>query len=165
MQTVVILGAGGAARAIAYEALQRHAHVIILNRTQKKAVDLAEELGCTGGDFARLRDLSYTVLINALPLSAYADQSCYAWLNLGVLSVHVLAMDIVYNPIQTPFLQLAEQAGCTCIFGYEMYINQAIMQIMRWFDPSTQELQKIKQKMLDYFLDKIKSAVRVDLGL
>lgn len=150
-QTVVILGAGGTARAIAYEALQHKANVIILNRTVARAATLAEELGCNSGDLTGLRRLKYTVVINTLPAHVYAEKSSTDWLQPDAFPSNCIAMDIVYNPIHTPFLNVAKLANCTCILGYEMYINQAIMQVMRWCHPSTQALHDIKQSMQHFF--------------
>jgi 3-dehydroquinate dehydratase/shikimate dehydrogenase len=143
-QTVVILGAGGAARAIAYEAIQHSANVIILNRTALRAANLAEEFGCRYGELSSLSDLKYQVLINTLPSHVYADQSVTKWFHPDSFPPNCIAMDIVYNPIHTPFLQLAKRANCTCIFGYEMFINQAILQLIRWYNPNTQQLHDIK---------------------
>lgn len=151
--TILILGAGGAARAIAYEALQHKANVIILNRTVTKAARLAEELGCRSGDLTSLNGLkSAAVVINTLPSHVYSEQSIKDWLQSDAFPSRCIAMDIVYNPIHTPFLQLAKRAHCTCIFGYEMFINQAILQVMRWYNPNTQLLLDIKQRMQNFFL-------------
>lgn len=151
-KTVVILGAGGAARAIAYEALRHHARVVVLSRTATRAATLAKELGCDSGDLTDLSRYRGAVIINTLPISAYSEQSTKEWLHPGVFSSASIAMDIVYNPLHTPFLQMAKQANGTTIFGYEMYVNQGVMQIMRWFKPSTQQLHEIKQNMRHYFL-------------
>jgi 3-dehydroquinate dehydratase / shikimate dehydrogenase len=151
-KTVVILGAGGAARAIAYEALQHKANVIILNRTLTRAASLAEELGCSSGDLTNLGSLKHAaVIINTLPGHVYSEQSIIDWLQPDVFPPNCIVMDIVYNPIHTPFLKLAKLASCTCIFGYEMFINQAILQVIRWYSPSTQQLHDIKQSMQHFF--------------
>jgi 3-dehydroquinate dehydratase/shikimate dehydrogenase len=151
-QTVVILGAGGAARAIAYAALQQKADVIILNRTVTKAEYLAEELGCKSGNLTNLSCLKKAaVVINTLPSQVFSEPSINNWFQPSIFSSHCIAMDIVYSPIHTPFLQLAKFANCTCIFGYEMFINQAILQIRRWYNPNIQQLYDIKQRMKHFF--------------
>lgn len=150
--TVVILGAGGAARAIAYEAIQHKANVIILNRTVTKAANLAAELGCQSGTLTHLGELrDAAVIINTLPGHVYAEKNMQDWLQSDVFPSTCIAMDIVYNPIHTPFLQAAKQAHCTCILGYEMFINQALLQIIRWTHPSAEQLIDIKQRMQYFF--------------
>lgn len=151
-QVIVILGSGGAARAIAYEALQRKAKVIILGRTLHKAMALSETLGCEGGALNTLGNLRYSVLINTLPLHAYTEEKIAEILKSGQLTSQVVAMDIVYQPILTPFLKYAQTMGCRCVFGYEMYINQALLQIKLWFNPKTTQLNEINRFMNQYFL-------------
>lgn len=150
-QTIVILGAGGAARAIAYAALQRHAQVIILNRTVNKAKQLANEFGCAYGELNELHKYVYHILINTLPASSYADNNMRAWLSAQQFLTNTIAMDIVYPQKNTAFLQHAQQFGCTCLMGYEMYIEQAAMQIQHWFQPEADKLQTIKEMMIRYF--------------
>lgn len=159
-QKIVILGAGGAARAIAYEALQQRAEVFILNRTLNKAQKLAEELGCQSYDLTYLNDLKkigYRVIINTLPNHVYAERSISELINANRLLANVFAMDIVYQPIRTSFLQIAQQANCVCVFGYEMFIYQALLQVKRWFNPTAKQLGEIKESMTCYFLGKMYS--------
>ena len=124
-KTIVILGAGGAARAIAYEASQNNAHVIILNRDIKRAEKLATEFGCHSGALAQLSNLNYDIVINTLPIT----------IKIKPLS-NSIAMDIVYNPKHTKFLNIAKKANCKLIFGYEMFVNQAKLQFIRWTQPA-----------------------------
>lgn len=155
---MVILGAGGAARAIAYEALQHKARVILLSRSLNKAQDLANQLGCEAyklEDLVHLKALDYEILINTLPMSAYLETLLQDIMIPGNIPPKILAMDIVYELIQTPFLKAAKTVGCTLIFGYEIYINQALLQIKHWFSPTDSELNKIKNKMKTYFLEQL----------
>ena len=124
-KTIVILGAGGAARAIAYEASQNNAHVIILNRDIKRAEKLATEFGCHSGALAQLSNLNYDIVINTLPIT----------IKIKPLS-NSIAMDIVYNPKHTKFLNIAKKANCKLIFGYEMFVNHATLTFIRWTQPA-----------------------------
>jgi len=154
-QKIAILGAGGAARAIAYEAIQRKAKVVILNRTLDKAKKLADEFGCEYHELNSTLDLkkiNYTVLINTLPIQAYDDLNIRTVLQAHRLLPQTVAMDIVYMPVKTPFLSLAQSADCFCIPGYKMYIYQALGQIKHWFQPADLQLAEIKSKMEQYFL-------------
>jgi 3-dehydroquinate dehydratase/shikimate dehydrogenase len=120
---VVLLGAGGAARAIAYEAVARGADVLILNRTRARAQRAAADVGCA---FGGLEDLppSYDVLINCSPPPLSIDAQ--------TIAPGTIAMDIVYAPRETEFLQAAARRGCTLIYGEEMFKRQAARQTALW---------------------------------
>ena len=125
---VVILGAGGAAKAIIHEAIKRRAHVCILNRTAKKAQSLADLMGCDGGGLDLMPDLyerGYDILIKCTPDDLPIEPR---WILPGCL-----VMDIVYLPKETPFLLQAASKGCQLVFGYEMYVNQAALQCIIWY--------------------------------
>ncbi|MBV8802202.1 MAG: type I 3-dehydroquinate dehydratase [Gammaproteobacteria bacterium] len=151
-KTFIILGAGGAAKAIAYEALRHKAHVIILNRTLGKAKILSTEIGCESNELKTLPHLktANSIIINTLPNHVYSEYPALEWINFNSPS-HFIAMDIVYQPIETTFLKLAKQANAVYIFGYEMYIHQALLQIKQWFKPTDQQLHDIKNKMKQFF--------------
>lgn len=125
---VVIIGAGGSAKALAYEASQRGALVTIINRTPLKAIEIANSLGCTGGGwelFPKVCESGYDVMINCIPDSTLIDEK---WILPGIV-----AMDIVYIPKNTPFLVKALSKKCHLIFGYEMFVAQALEQELLWF--------------------------------
>jgi 3-dehydroquinate dehydratase/shikimate dehydrogenase len=112
---LAILGAGGTARAIAHEALKRGAMVSIYNRTIERAYQLAAEFGCTGHGLDELKD--YDILVNTIPTQIIRE----------ILSAAIV-MDVIYAPKETPLLQAAKRAGCVCIYGEEMFIEQALLQ-------------------------------------
>lgn len=151
-QTLVVLGAGGAARAIVYAALKQSAKVIVLNRTLAKANILANELGCEAYALGVLPALqSYSICINTLPEQAFQDPEVQAiWQPKHILP-GIVAMDIVYQPIETTFLRTAKAAGCSGIPGFQMYIEQALLQIQHWFQPSARVVQDIQKLMQTFF--------------
>ena len=123
---ILVLGAGGAARAIAFEALRRRASVLILNRTFKRAADLARSLGCQAGRWDEFFKQKYDIVINATPhpMPIVADH----------LIPGTLAMDIKSYPKWTSFLRAAQEKGCSIVFGYEMFVHQAARQFSLWFN-------------------------------
>ncbi len=126
-KTLVVLGAGGAARAIAHEAIKRGARVYILNRTREKGEALARELGCSA---AAIKDLSsYDILVNATPLGMKGEAHFFPAQNLHPSAV---ILETVYHPTITPLLAAAQEKGCRCIFGYEMFARQAHLQQKIW---------------------------------
>jgi 3-dehydroquinate dehydratase/shikimate dehydrogenase len=152
-QTIVLFGAGGAARALAVVASQQGAKLIILNRTLEKAKQLAEELHGEAYPLDMFPTLhSYTLCINTLPESAFQTPELQAIWQPKYILPESTAMDIVYQPRETYFLNIAKAAGCQCIFGHHMYINQAILQIQHWFQPSEETLLHVREMMERYFM-------------
>jgi 3-dehydroquinate dehydratase/shikimate dehydrogenase len=118
-KTIVILGAGGAARAMTFALQERGAKVVVLNRTLKKARALSPYFG-------RLSDMppSYHAVIQCTPHPMPIDPKH--------LLPKALAMDIVYSPRETEFLRAASAAGCELIYGEEFFAAQAAMQSALW---------------------------------
>ena len=133
---IVIVGAGGAAKAIAWEATQQKAQVFILNRTKEKARLLAEKVGA-----------SYDSLIKA---SAVLNEGCDVLIQttpIGMLSNHslippvilkptMLVFDIITKPATTELLKGAQKQGCKVLHGQEMWIHQALEQYKLWLGES-----------------------------
>ncbi|MGZ3732411.1 MAG: shikimate dehydrogenase, partial [Parachlamydiaceae bacterium] len=128
---LVLIGAGGAARAIAYEAIRRGAKVTIVNRNATKALELAKELNCMGMGLNQMASLSkqgYNVLINCTPHPLAIPQN--------EILPNCIAMDIVTKPKESAFLKAAKAQGCRIIYGYNMFIEQALGQFQLWFKDS-----------------------------
>ncbi len=135
-QKVTIVGAGGAARAITYEALRRGAHVSIFNRTTEKALLLAHTYGIQGNGLDTLQP-NYAVLINTTPDPMPIDSTA--------IHPQSIVMDIKTIPVLSTLLQQAQQKGCTVVYGYEMFLNQALGQFALWFPQ-----QDFKQKLIQF---------------
>ena len=108
---IVLLGAGGAARAVAFEAISRGAQVLILNRTVPKAKEVAKEIGCRAGGLSDVPS-DYQILINCSSDPMPIDPE--------KISLFRLVMDLVYVPKETSFLLKAKEVGCQIIYGEEM---------------------------------------------
>lgn len=120
---VVLLGAGGAARGIAFEARARGAEVWVLNRTVQRAKELAADLGCEAGGLDEVPG-DYDILINCSPDPMPIDPQ--------KMRPNTLAMDIVYFPRETDFLKEASLKKCQIVYGEEMFLNQAARQTAFW---------------------------------
>jgi 3-dehydroquinate dehydratase / shikimate dehydrogenase len=122
---IVILGAGGAAKAIAFEARHRGGNLVILNRNSERAKDLGLQLNCLSGGLESFSDHSdYTILVNSTPNDMPIDSK---WLTPGSF-----VMDIRTKPKLTALLKQAIEKGCYPIYGYQMFIHQAIQQWKLW---------------------------------
>jgi shikimate dehydrogenase len=126
---VLLLGAGGAARAIAFGLTERGAKVVIANRDVARAEALAREVGGTGaplGDAASIAADS-DVLVNATT-RGMAGTDVSSPLPVTALRASHLVMDIVYKPLDTELLRHARALGATVIHGARMLLHQAAEQ-------------------------------------
>lgn len=128
---VILLGAGGVAKAIGYGIVDRGGHLTILNRTISKAQELARELGAEAGGLAGLEGVEADLLINAtsVGMSPKGDETPVPE---SVLKPGLVVFDTVYNPSQTRLLQEAGSKGCRLISGQEMFLRQAAAQVSLW---------------------------------
>lgn len=128
---VVLLGAGGAARAIGFGLRERGSEIIIFNRSSDKGKDLAKELGGIYRPFSSIEGLEANVLINATSVGMYPHDE-KSPLPKEVLKEGMIVMDIVYQPLRTKLLREAEQQGCQTIDGLEMLAYQGAAQLDIW---------------------------------
>ncbi|MHC1604724.1 MAG: shikimate dehydrogenase [Candidatus Methanofastidiosia archaeon] len=138
---VVILGAGGAARAIAFAiALNNAKKLVILNRTVSKADELAKsiknKIGTdveSNGLFAVGEVVKDTdVLINCTSLGMKTVQNKKIHITSTMLSKNITVMDIVYDPPQTKLLEEAKKAGCNTVNGIGMLVYQGAHSFNIW---------------------------------
>lgn len=128
---VVLCGAGGAARAIAFGIKKEGADLVILNQIKEEGEKLASD---TGSVFRLLEDFpeeGCDVLINSTPLGMSPNYDASP-VKSSILKPGMVVMDIVYNPIETRLLKDAKAAGCTVIDGTKMFIYQGVMQFELW---------------------------------
>jgi shikimate dehydrogenase len=137
---VVILGAGGAARAIAVElALAGAARITIVNRTPERARELVELLGRgtsvqaeavpLNGAYAVPREAG--LLVNATCVGM-GDPEARLPLAVDSLRPELIVADVIYNPPQTWLLETARHRGCRTLDGLGMLVNQAALSFEIW---------------------------------
>jgi len=128
---VVLLGAGGAARAIGFALKTRDCEVIIANHTMDRGAVLAKELMCIHRPVSSTEGLKADVMINATSVGMHPyDQE--SPLPKKVLREGMAVMDIVYQPLRTKLLQEAEERRCQTINGLEMLSRQGAAQLEIW---------------------------------
>lgn len=140
---ILIVGAGGSSKAVAYEAHQRGAFVTIVNRDVEKAQRLAESLN---SEFAGLHQMNecakkgYDVLINCTPVPLPIE--------LAYILPKTVIMDIKTKAIDTPLIQEARKKGCTIVYGYRMFVEQAVSQFEIWLKDTinSEKTQQILEK-------------------
>jgi 3-dehydroquinate dehydratase/shikimate dehydrogenase len=123
---IALLGAGGSARAIAFEAKHRGAQVIALNRTLERAEQLARDFDCEAGAIEAFSQIDYDILINTVPVSLIFDP--------GSIHADATVMDITFWESETSLLEAAKERGCPVIHGIEVFERSAALQQDIWLN-------------------------------
>ncbi len=142
---VFLLGAGGAARAIAFGLKEKGAEITIFNRSLKKAADLALDLRATYQPLPSIHQVRGDVLVNATSVGMYPHDDASP-VGKEALREGMVVMDIVYQPLRTQLLRDAEERGCQTIDGLEMLARQGAAQIEIWTGKKP-EIQPILEEL------------------
>lgn len=136
VKTAVVLGAGGAARAVVQSLRDRGIRDIrILNRTVARARDLADRFGPATsahdleGMTEHLSDADFLVNTTSMGM----DGADVAMLPMDAMKATALVTDIVYVPLMTPILRQAADRGLRTVDGLGMLLHQAVPGFARWF--------------------------------
>ncbi len=127
-RSTVVLGAGGAARAVALALAGAGARVSLHNRTQERASEAAAKLGLRVADAGDLAGAE--LIVNATAAGMGTDTSMA--LDPALLHAGMTVVDIVYHPQVTPLLAAAGAAGATCVGGLGMLVHQAAHAFTLW---------------------------------
>ena len=130
---ILILGAGGAARAISYSLKEFGADVYLFNRTKEKAIELAEEFDLETIDFTQIADAGFDIIINTTPVGM-TPNSNESLLHAKQMKGVRIVMDIITYPLETQLLKEAKKADAETITGARMLLHQACGQFEIWFD-------------------------------
>lgn len=146
---VTLLGAGGAARAIAFGLHERGAQVTIVNRNYERAQSLARDVGCISMKFNNLPEVKTDILINATPVGMFPKIN-ETPIDKDRLKPGMIVFDTIYNPIETRLLREAKTQGCKIIGGLPMFANQAAAQFELWtgVTPPRELIREIAYKKL-----------------
>ena len=124
---VVVLGAGGAARAVAFGVKQKGAELFIVNRSRERGENMAREMGGTTISMEDLKNINPEIIVNATSIGMVPGVDALP-LDPGILKTHMVVMDIVYTPVRTALIKAAAEKGCVVIDGLEMFVNQGAAQ-------------------------------------
>ena len=158
----LIIGSGGAARAISFALSDEIEEIFICNRTEERAIKLAKNLKDSTKTTATGRTLSNDVLkslidkvdlvINTTPLGMYPDVEKTP-IPRKLLADHLFVYDIIYNPLKTQLLKDASEIGCKTLNGIDMFINQGALAFEWWTDMKP-NLNTMKEKILELLAKK-----------
>ncbi|MBZ9675214.1 shikimate dehydrogenase [Mesorhizobium sp. ES1-1] len=132
----VVLGAGGASRAVIHALKQRGVSDIrIVNRTLARAQELRDRFGAgvTAHGLEAIGELlsDAGLLVNTTALGMHGNEGLSA--DPGRLPSHAIVTDIVYVPLETPLLAAARSRGLATVDGLGMLLHQAVPGFKRWF--------------------------------
>lgn len=134
---ILLLGAGGAARAIVAGFAKEHAkHITVVNRTLENAnnlVQFANKIGLNSDtiNFEKFGNNleDYDIIVNATSIGLKNESSL---ISFESIKPETIVYDIVYMPMNTDFLKNAKEKGAIIIYGYEMLLGQAVRAFEIW---------------------------------
>jgi shikimate dehydrogenase len=138
---VVVLGAGGAARAVVFRLAREGAQVFIHNRSVERAARLVGAVtsaGYNGTSYIKsdseLREAlaAADLLVNATRVGMHPDTEASPELPFELLSERQMVYDLVYTPIETALLRKARERGCKTVPGVKMLVHQGAASFHRW---------------------------------
>jgi shikimate dehydrogenase len=138
---VVLLGAGGAARAIATElALAGVSEITVVNRSELRGREMTEDLKRNVGPTVRFAPWRRTyvipegidILVNATSIGLYPDMDAMPDVNLLEASSGMLVCDAVFNPPETRLLRAAKKRGLPVLDGLSMLVYQGVIGFELW---------------------------------
>jgi shikimate dehydrogenase len=159
--SVLLIGAGGAARTIGYYLSKKIEALIIANRTLRRAIELAADLSSYAECVASVKACSLTtgalraaleradILINttSVGMSPFVDESP---LCADILRPGLLVFDAVYNPMSTKLMKDAEEAGARTLGGLRMLVYQGAAAFKLWTGlnaPEALMLRRVEEQM------------------
>lgn len=145
---ILVIGAGGAARGISF-ALKSHGYLNIscTNRTIDAAKKLVQEI--EGSRVLSLKEAAnelaaFQIIIQTTP-AGMKDSDVDMPLMLNLLKPSAIVVDIVYNPLLTPFLLEAKEKGANIVTGLGMFVHQGALSFQKWTTRQPNSNQMIKE--------------------
>ena len=127
---VLIVGAGGAARAVAFALAEAGATVFVTARRYQRAKHLARAVGGEAVERAAIRRIAFDAIVNATPVGMHPFEASSP-LEADELNCR-LVFDIIYRPQATKLLQMAARRGIQTVSGEEMFVAQGAEQWKIW---------------------------------
>lgn len=157
-KNILLLGAGGTARAIAYIMAKEANKIVIANRTEKRAKKLANELKKYFNTLIEGKNNSASVLkeeskkidilINTTPVGMYPNVQLSP-IHAEFLHEDLIVYDVVYNPLETKLIKDATEKGCKTIGGLDMLVNQGAL-AFEWWTNRKPNVNLMKNKIIEF---------------
>jgi 3-dehydroquinate dehydratase/shikimate dehydrogenase len=127
---ILVMGAGGAARAAVFGLKDKGAEIFVMNRTPEAAQKLARQAKAKTFKREQLAKSSFDVILNATPVGMHGIKP-QSLLDAKEINAR-LVFDLVYNPIDTPLIRAAREKNIPVITGVEMFVHQGARQFEIW---------------------------------
>ena len=127
----VVIGTGGAARAVIYGIVTKGGEAIIAGRSEEKGQALAAEFDCAFVPFREIESARGDCLVNTTPVGMHPNEDEMP-VSTHILTEYKAVADIIYNPLKTKLLREAETAGCMVASGLAMFVFQGTEQFHIW---------------------------------
>ena len=126
-RVVLLLGAGGVARALAYALAEEGTNLVLSNRTLERGQRLAEDVGCRAVDWNARHNVVCDILINCTSVGMYPnlDESP---VHNSFLKPGLMVFETIYTPETTLLVREAQNRGCHVLTGVDMFVRQAALQ-------------------------------------
>jgi shikimate dehydrogenase len=138
-EMVVVLGAGGAARAAVFGLVREGATVVVVNRTMQKAqvmlADLTVSAGIRGVEAVTLDDaveMPISLIVNCTSAGLYPNINDTPWIDGVPFPRNIIVYDMIYRPMTTKFMAQAEKAGGRAFGGLGMLVRQGALAFKLW---------------------------------
>ncbi len=131
VKTAIVLGAGGAARAVAFALRQRGVEVTVASRTLERARKISGDVNCKAVDWAHRYRVPYDCIVNATPVGMHPNVNETPY-DKQHLKSYMVVFDTVYNPENTLLVKEARSIGCKIVTGVDMFVRQAAIQHRIW---------------------------------
>jgi len=155
-KNILIVGAGGAARALSFILAEDANKIIILNRTEERAIKLANDVkesvdtmieGKHYNDDVLKNDLKdMDILINTTPVGMFPDMN-ESPVPKKFLHEDLFVFDIIYNPLETRLIKEAHETGCKALGGLDMLVNQGAL-AFEWWTGKKPNINLMKNKII-----------------
>ncbi len=126
-QTALVLGAGGAGKALAYGLKTEGADVIMTDGIAEAGENTAQQFGYQYCPWEQREHQDINILVNCTPIGMYPNVD-KAPISKTALHAGMIVFDAVYNPEYTWLIRMAKEQGCIVVPGMEMFVGQAILQ-------------------------------------
>lgn len=131
LKSALVLGAGGAARAVAFGLRREGVEVTIAARTPERSRTMAAEVGCRAVEWSARYRLPYDCLVNTTPVGMHPNVNETPF-DGEHLRPYMAVFDTVYNPETTLLIKQARSVGCRTVTGVDMFVRQAARQFRIW---------------------------------
>ncbi|MEZ4666622.1 MAG: shikimate dehydrogenase [Anaerolineae bacterium] len=156
-KTVVVLGAGGAARAAVYGLAREGSRVLVVNRTLEKANVMLADLAISAGIFDvntctldEAVEQSPSLIVNTTPVGMWPNVDESPWINGVAFPENIVLYDMIYRPQRTRLMEMAEAHGGQAVSGLGMLVRQGAAAFKIWtgLEPPIDVMFKAAQEAL-----------------